>query len=109
MGDDLELTPVAGGTRLRVRVKPGARKAAILGVHDGALRVAVTAVAERGKANLAVVALLASALDLPAASVTIVGGKTSQNKVVEIGSDVAAICTMLAALEAPKPRRAGRH
>ena len=104
MGNDLELTPVAGGTRLRVRVKPGARKTAIGGAHGGALKVSVATAAERGKANRAVVALLAEALGLPASAVTIVAGKTSQDKIVEIALSVAAVCTILAELEPQKKR-----
>ena len=49
MNDELELTPVAGGTRLRLRVKPGARKTAIVGVHGGALKVAVAAAPKKEK------------------------------------------------------------
>jgi uncharacterized protein (TIGR00251 family) len=101
---DLELTAVPGGTRLRVRVKPGARKAAIVGVHGGALKLSVAAVAERGKANRAVVELLAGALGLPHSAVKITAGKTSQDKVVEIALSVAAACAMLAELEPPKKR-----
>jgi uncharacterized protein (TIGR00251 family) len=102
VANDLELKPVAGGTRLRVRVKPGARKTAIGGAHGGALRIAVAAVAERGKANRAVVEALAEALGLPASSVTIVSGKTSQDKVVDVALSVAAVCTLLVQLERPK-------
>ncbi len=81
---DLELTPVPGGTRLRLRVKPGARKNAIVGVHGGALKLSVIAPPEKGKANDAVVALLANALDVPASAIEIVAGQTSQDKVVTI-------------------------
>ena len=81
---DLELTPVPGGTRLRLRVKPGARKNAILGVHGGALKVSVTAPPERGKANEAVVALLAKALDVPTSAVEIVAGEASKDKIVTV-------------------------
>jgi uncharacterized protein (TIGR00251 family) len=81
---DLELTPVPGGTRLRVRVKPGARKDAIVGVHGGALKISVTAPPEKGKANDAVVALLAKAFDVPMSAVEIVAGETSQDKVVVV-------------------------
>ena len=104
MANDLELTPVAGGTRLRVRVKSGARKSAIGGAHGGALKLSVAKVAEKGKANRAVVELLADTLGLPASAVTIVAGKTSQDKVVEIALSVAAVCAAMVALEPPKKR-----
>jgi uncharacterized protein (TIGR00251 family) len=99
---DLELTSVAAGTRLRVRVKAGARTSAVGGAHGGALKISVAAVAERGKANRAVVAVLAEALGLPTSSVTIVSGKSSQDKVVVVALSVAAVCTILLELERPK-------
>ena len=97
MNDELELVSVAGGTRLRLRVKPGARKTAIVGVHGGALKVAVAAAPEKGKANRAVVKILAEALDLPSSAITITSGESSQDKVAEIALDPAAIRAILAA------------
>ena len=102
MAGDLELTAVAAGTRLRVRVKPGARKTAIVGVHGGALKVSVAAVAEKGKANRAVVDLLAGALGLPSSAVRIAAGKTSQDKVIEVELNVAAVCSILVELAPSK-------
>jgi uncharacterized protein (TIGR00251 family) len=104
MVDDLELIPVAGGTRMRLRVKPGARKTAIVGVHGGALKLAVAAAPERGKANRAVITLLAGALRLPVSAVTITAGATSQDKVAEIAlavSDVRAILASREPLDTP--------
>ncbi|HEX4823924.1 MAG TPA: DUF167 domain-containing protein [Candidatus Polarisedimenticolaceae bacterium] len=80
--DGLALTAVSGGTRLRLRVKPGARRAEIVGVHGGALKIAVSAPPERGKANGAVIDLIARTLDLPIEAVTIVRGSASQDKLV---------------------------
>ncbi|HEX6852161.1 MAG TPA: DUF167 domain-containing protein [Candidatus Polarisedimenticolaceae bacterium] len=91
MTDSLDLVPVPGGTRLRLRVHPKARKDAITGVHAGALKVSVTAPPEKGKANDAVVKLLAKALDLPKGSIEIVGGETSQDKTVVVGLDPEAV------------------
>jgi uncharacterized protein (TIGR00251 family) len=91
VNDDLELTPTANGTRIRLRVKPGARKTAIVGVHGGALKVAVEAAPEKGRANRAVVRLLAETLDLPTSAVTIAVGETSQDKVAELALDPATV------------------
>ena len=105
MKDDLELTPVPEGTRVRLRVSAGAKKTAIVGAHGGALKLSVTAAAERGKANRAVVKLLADTLGLPASAVTITSGKTSPDKIAEIALDVEAICGVLAELELPPKKR----
>ena len=83
--EGLLLTAVVGGTRLRLRVKPGARRAEIVGVHGGALKVSVNAPPERGKANGAVVDLIARTLGISIESVTIVGGAASQDKLVLVG------------------------
>lgn len=80
----LALEAVVGGTRLRLRVKPGARRSEIVGVHGGALKVSVNAAPERGRANAAVVELLAEVLGVPRASVSIVAGESSQDKVVVV-------------------------
>lgn len=95
MNDELELVSVAGGTRLRLRVKPGARKTAIVGIHGGALKVSVAAAPEKGKANRAVVKLLAEALGLPPSAVTITSGETSQDKAAEIALDPTAVRAIL--------------
>ena len=79
-------------TRLRLRVSPRARKNAITGLRGDVLKVSVTAVPERGKANDAVLALLADALDLPASSIELVSGAGSKDKLVEIdlpGEEIA--------------------
>ena len=85
MPEPLDLVAVAGGTRLRLRVHPKARKDALTGFHGGALKVSVTAPPEKGKANDAVVKLLAKALGLPKGAVTIVAGETSQDKTAVVG------------------------
>jgi len=81
---ELDLVDTSEGTRLRLRVKPGAKRTSLLGVHGGALKIAVNAPPERGKANSAVVDLLAEALGLPPDAVGIVGGAGSPDKVVII-------------------------
>ena len=104
MKDDLELTPFPGGTRLRLRVTAGAKKTAILGAHGGALKLSVTAAAERGKANREVGELLAKSFGLPSSAVTITSGKSSKEKVVEVALEIAALCTKLAGFELPRKR-----
>jgi len=85
--DGLELTEAEGGLRLRLRVKAGGRRDALLGIHDGALKLSVRAAPEKGKANKAVIALLAEQLRIPASSIELISGAASPNKVVLLPLD----------------------
>jgi uncharacterized protein (TIGR00251 family) len=76
----IDLTAHARGTVLRVKAQPGAKKNAVLGERAGVLRVAVTAAPERGKANEAVVEVLANSLRLPRARIGLLTGETSRDK-----------------------------
>jgi uncharacterized protein len=80
--DSLELRAHAGGTVLRLRVKPKAKADALIGVHGGALKLSVRAAPEGGNANLAVRRLLAEHLGLALNSVEIETGPTSPDKSV---------------------------
>jgi uncharacterized protein (TIGR00251 family) len=76
----IALTRHAQGTILPVRAQPGARKNAIVGIHAGALRVAVSAPPEKGKANAALEAFLADALGCRASRVGLLSGATTRQK-----------------------------
>ncbi|MCO6455868.1 MAG: DUF167 domain-containing protein [Pirellulaceae bacterium] len=76
----LDLQPHADGVLLNVKAQAGARRNALRGVHDGALRVAVTQVAEKGKANQAIIGLLADTLGVPRSAIEIVSGETTARK-----------------------------
>lgn len=78
------ITPRESGSRLRLRVKPGAKRRAIEGEHGGALRVAVTAPPEKGRANQEVEELLAEALDVARGAVRVIAGHTSRDKSVAV-------------------------
>ena len=65
-----------------MRVSPGARRSGIVGRHGDAWKVRVTAAPENGRANDAVVRLLADALSVPRESVTLVSGHTGRDKIV---------------------------
>ena len=71
-------------TRPRLRVSPEARRSGVIGRHGEAWKVRVTAAREGGKANDAVLELLAQALDVPRGSLDLVAGRASRDKVVVI-------------------------
>ena len=76
----IAVTDHVEGCVLPVRAQPGARKAGILGERNGALKVAVTAPPEDGRANRALVEALAEALGLKRSRVELIGGQSSRDK-----------------------------
>lgn len=70
----------AEGCVLSVRAQPGARKTAVLGEQGGALKVAVTAPPEDGRANKALTEALRDALGLRRSQVELMSGQTSRDK-----------------------------
>lgn len=75
------------GARLSLRVTPKASRNAVAAPEaaGGPLRVHVTTVPDGGKANAAVLRLLAKALGVPKSRLAIVQGARGRDKVVEIG------------------------
>ena len=93
---------VRGGVRLFVRLTPRARREAIDGVvtePDGrvALKVAVTAPPEDGKANDALIALLGKSWRLPKRAFEIVGGAADRRKTLLVSGDPASLAALIAA------------
>lgn len=78
----IDCQATADGVRISVRAKPAARRNKIEGEHAGSLKVSVTAPPEDGKANDAIVRLLAESLGLHRSQVSILQGPRSPNKVV---------------------------
>ena len=76
----IAITEHAEGCVLPVRAQPGARKAGVLGEQAGALKVAVTAPPEDGRANKALLEALREALGLKRSQVELLGGATSRDK-----------------------------
>jgi uncharacterized protein (TIGR00251 family) len=80
---------------LSVRVTPKASRNAIKGTMatpDGlALKIAVTAPADKGKANAAVTALLSEAFGVAKSQIELTAGETDRRKVFRIGGDPAAL------------------
>jgi uncharacterized protein (TIGR00251 family) len=71
-------------TRLRLLVSPGARRTEIVGRHGDGWKVRVAAAPEGGRANQAVLRLLAERLDLPRRALAIVSGESAREKVVRM-------------------------
>jgi uncharacterized protein (TIGR00251 family) len=65
-------------------VSPGASRSEVVGRHGDAWKVRVTAPAESGRTNEAVVDLLAATLEVSRSCVEIVGGRASRDKTVVV-------------------------
>ncbi|RKY22806.1 MAG: hypothetical protein DRP90_00320 [Planctomycetota bacterium] len=78
----LELRSSAKGLSFRVRLKPRSSRDALLGVRDGVLHAAVTRPPVGGRANKALVELLAAEFGLPKKAFSIASGAASREKTV---------------------------
>lgn len=82
MTGELVLREQDGAVCFEVRVAPRAARAAIVGVHAGALKLSLTAPPVDGAANAALIELLAEALSVPRRAVRIVRGERGRHKTV---------------------------
>ncbi len=89
--------------RLSVRLTPAAGRDAVDGIEEAddgklSLRVRVTAVPEGGKANKALIALLAKRLRMPKSALTILSGETSRKKILRLDGEPEDVCAKLETL-----------
>lgn len=92
-----------GGLRLFLRLQPAARRAQLGGVRAGAdgrlsLEARVTAPPEGGKANAALIDLLAKELRLPKGAVTLLSGQSAREKTLLLEGDARSLAARLDAL-----------
>src|SRR5947207_13284393 len=94
----------AVSTRLRLRVSPGANRGGVVGRYGDAWKIRVAAPPEGGRANDAVVRLLADTLAVPRDSVSVVSGHGSRDKIVQLtGIDSSKIERRLASAAGEEP------
>ena len=92
MADD----PRPQTARLKVKVVPGSSRDQIVGWLGDALKIKVTAPPEKGRANEAVMEVLAERLGLPTDAISVVSGHSSASKVIGInGMDSETIKKVL--------------
>lgn len=91
---------------LAVKVVPGARRNRVVGRYGDALKIQVSAPPEGGKANEAVIELLAVMLGLRANRLQLARGHTQPRKVIEVsGIDQASLDAKVAGALAPASTR----
>lgn len=91
--------------RLPVRLTPNGGRDRIEGFETNAagetfLKARVTAVAEKGRANKALIELVAKTLGVPKTSISLVSGDTSRRKILRIDGDTEDLVSRIAALPA---------
>ena len=93
-GDPAFVRRAAAGVTVELRAQPRARRTA-LECASGALKVQVTAPAEDGKANAAVIELLAETWRLPKSAFAVTRGATSRDKVLSIAGEPALLAVRI--------------
>jgi uncharacterized protein len=73
-----------GAVLINVWLQPRAAKSEVVGVHDDALKIKLTAPPVDGKANAELRAFLSRRLDIPAAAIALLQGSTGRRKLIEI-------------------------
>lgn len=92
MAAELEIEVTPRGVRFGVVVAPRASREAVIGVHDGSLKIALTAPPVDGAANEALVAFVARALGVARRDVRIASGQSGRRKRLEVdGASAEAV------------------
>lgn len=89
----LRFTP--RGPLLDVKATPKSAQDAVAGIRNGMLLVKVTAAPDKGKANAAIIALLAKTAGVPKSAFELASGETARQKVFRLASHMEAIQTWL--------------
>ena len=93
------IQPTDGGVLIGVLASAGSSVSKVRGIHGGALKVAVRAAPEKGKANAEIEDVLASFFGVTKNQVQLIAGQTSRNKRVRVlGIDVAGAEVKIRAL-----------
>jgi len=95
LSDPAFLRRLATGVTVELRVQPRARRSA-LEASPSALKAAIAAPPVDGKANAALVALLAESWRLPKSAFAIAKGTTSRTKKVSIAGEPSVIADRIA-------------
>lgn len=84
-----------GGVVVHVKASPGARRSGITAVRGGVLCVSTTAAPDKGKANEAIIEILAKAFGVPKQNVSIVRGATNRRKDIHVAGIAADMANQL--------------
>tara|TARA_B100001093_G_C26266772_1_gene775128 strand:- start:245 stop:520 length:276 start_codon:yes stop_codon:yes gene_type:complete len=79
--------------KITIRLTPNAKQNKIIGweedlLGEKTLKVQVTAIPEKGKANKALITLLSKTWKIPKSDITIIRGETSRTKILKIPAGI---------------------
>jgi uncharacterized protein len=82
--DDFKVRETAAGFEFQVHVLPRAKRSELSGLHNGALKMKITAPPVDDAANRAIVEFFSRLLDIPKSSIQILAGAKSRDKKIQI-------------------------
>ncbi|NLR76489.1 DUF167 domain-containing protein [Leeia aquatica] len=85
---------------LTLHIQPGAKRSEVVGVHGEALKIRLAAPPVDGKANAALLAFLATQLNIPQRQLELLSGETSRSKRVKVSGPDETLRPRLQALVA---------
>jgi uncharacterized protein len=86
----VEITEKDGAVTFRVRVQPRAARDGVVGEHNGAIKLRISAPPVDGRANEACRRLIAKLAGVPPSAVEIIAGESSKDKVIRVHGATAA-------------------
>ena len=84
IGPELQVQETNAGLLVRLHVLPRARRSEIAGLHNGALKIRITAPPVDDAANRAIIEFFAALLGLPRSGLKIKAGGKSREKTLQI-------------------------
>jgi len=84
MNSPLNLKTDTTGVLLPVHAQPKAARNTVTNIHNGRLKVTITAAPERGKANAAILKILAKSLGLKKSQLELIAGDTAPKKTIRV-------------------------
>lgn len=95
--EELDIRQTTEGLLVRLHVQPRAKRCEIVGIHNSALKVKVTAPPVDDAANRAIVEYFSSLLGMPKSNIQITAGLKSRDKTIQIKG--IALLSFIRALE----------
>jgi len=70
--------------KIKIRVIPNAKRAEIIELDDGSLKIKLNCPAEGGRANKELILVLSKYYKIPKSKINIISGEKSRDKIIEI-------------------------